>query len=306
MNKIHLEWEEFSQQDWEDCLNKIPRSNAFHDWDMAEILTNEFNNGLERCLIKRGNKIIGLAQLYNVPKLKILTHRKLIRGPIFSKPPMPDELMDILLKIKQRKSLLKGYMTDLMPELPDSEAVNRELSKNGLHKVLRGYQSIWIDLRKSEDDLRKDLHSKWRNQLSKAEHENLDFMEDANAEDWLLQHVTDQQNTIGYDAMPPAVYFKLPDSKKMVVSIQHNQEPCAAVLIQLHGQSATYQLSFADETGKKLNAMNLLLWKSILHLKNRRINNFDLGGIEPEKNPGLARFKERMGGESFTLAGNFT
>ena len=190
MNKIHLEWEDFSQQDWQNCFNQIPRSNAFQDWDMAEILVKDNNANLERCLIKRGNKTIGLAQLYNLPKLKLLTHRKLIRGPIFCKAPMPDEIIEALTQIKKRKSLLKGYMTDLMPELPESEAVSRELGKSGFHKVLSGYQSIWIDLRKSEDELRKNLHSKWRNQLSKAEHNDLAFQTNAsNVETWLIHQI---------------------------------------------------------------------------------------------------------------------
>jgi lipid II:glycine glycyltransferase (peptidoglycan interpeptide bridge formation enzyme) len=63
-----------------------------------------------------------------------------------------------------------------------------------------------------------------------------------------------------------------------------------------HGDTAVYLLGAANEAGLKSNASYLLQWRVIEYAKERGCNWYDLGGIDPEGNPDVYRFKMRIGG----------
>ncbi len=306
MNGIHIEWEGFSQSDWEEYMAKIPRSNSFQDWDFADLLAKEKNTAIERLIIKRKDKVIGLAQIFTLTYFGFFKQRKLIRGPLFLSPPMPDELEICFKLIKSKSKILKGQICTLMPELPDSPAVTEGLSKMGFSRIMTGYSSIWLDLRKKPEALRKALHGKWRNQLSKSEAIGFDVaINDEDDLNRLISHSQDHQSNKGFTSIPLQIYQALPVNKRLCMSAKLNGKTCAALLFQTHGKSATYQVSYANDLGKSNQATNFLLWQAILWLKENGYQSLDMGGIDVDKNPNLARFKERLGGESFTLTGSY-
>lgn len=93
-------------------------------------------------------------------------------------------------------------------------------------------------------------------------------------------------------------------SPLVVLRALQGGEPVAGVLVLRHGRAATYQVGWTSERGRAVRAHHFLLWQSVLWLVNHGYTGFDLGGIN-EKTPGIARFKTRMGGKPFRLAGGF-
>ena len=61
------------------------------------------------------------------------------------------------------------------PECIDSSQELNLLKILGRKKVVTGYSSILLDLSKSEEQLEKEMHSKWRNQLKKAKQQKLNI-----------------------------------------------------------------------------------------------------------------------------------
>ena len=85
---------------------------------------------------------------------------------------------------------------------------------------------------------------------------------------------------------------------------QRESEPVAAILLTVHGNSATYLVGWSGDAGRRVRAHNLLLWRAVEHLKSAGIRWLDLGGINADA-PGVAHFKRGMGGELVTLAGGY-
>jgi lipid II:glycine glycyltransferase (peptidoglycan interpeptide bridge formation enzyme) len=73
-----------------------------------------------------------------------------------------------------------------------------------------------------------------------------------------------------------------------------------------HGGTATYLVGFTNKMGRKTNANYLLLWKAILNCMELGVKWFDVGGIDENNTPGIAHFKEGLGGEQYNLMGEYS
>ncbi len=63
------------------------------------------------------------------------------------------------------------------------------------------------------------------------------------------------------------------------------------------GNRAIYLLGATNEQGMKVKCAYLMQWRMIQWLKETEVVYYDLGGINPEKNPGVYHFKEGLGGQ---------
>jgi hypothetical protein len=62
------------------------------------------------------------------------------------------------------------------------------------------------------------------------------------------------------------------------------------------GDSAIYLLGATSDAGLNSKGAYLLQWTLICWLKNRGTKSYDLGGIDPEGNPGVYHFKRGLSG----------
>ena len=62
------------------------------------------------------------------------------------------------------------------------------------------------------------------------------------------------------------------------------------------GDTAIYLLGATNERARELKAAYFLQWQAMLWLKDRGARWYDLGGIDPEANPGGYHFKSGFGG----------
>jgi lipid II:glycine glycyltransferase (peptidoglycan interpeptide bridge formation enzyme) len=81
--------------------------------------------------------------------------------------------------------------------------------------------------------------------------------------------------------------------------------PVAGIWLQVHHGSATYLIGYADDAGRRTDAMRLLLWQGMLALRERGVQWLDLGGVATDRAPGLSRFKFGMGGTVGVEAGTY-
>jgi CelD/BcsL family acetyltransferase involved in cellulose biosynthesis len=66
------------------------------------------------------------------------------------------------------------------------------------------------------------------------------------------------------------------------------------------GDSAIYLLGATNDEGMKSQGAYLLQWTMIKWLKENGIGWYDLGGIDPERNPGVYSFKRGFSGADLT------
>ena len=78
----------------------------------------------------------------------------------------------------------------------------------------------------------------------------------------------------------------------------------AGVLLIRHGACATYQIGWSSKEGRKVAAINGLLWQARRQLFARHCHQLDLGGV-PEGNKGLEQFKKGTGARFYEIAGHY-
>jgi lipid II:glycine glycyltransferase (peptidoglycan interpeptide bridge formation enzyme) len=73
-------------------------------------------------------------------------------------------------------------------------------------------------------------------------------------------------------------------------------EPMAGIVCSALGDSAIYLLGATSDAGLKMKGAYLLHWEMIKTLREEGVRYYDLGGIDPIKNPGVFSFKRGLSG----------
>lgn len=151
------------------------------------------------------------------------------------------------------------------------------------------------------------LHGKWRNALRKAEKAKLTLRhtkcsgKDLHA---LLADDARQQSLQSYRAMPAGFSRKwhriAPDDLRLFTAYEASQ-PIASALFLRHGNTASYHLAHNSARARQNSAQRLLLWHAFQALAAQGIAEIDLGPIDTENAPGLARFKLGTGAKARRL-----
>ena len=255
---------------------------------------------------------MGIAQLAAKRWLGYVYLASCSRGPVWSDAASGEMRRRFYRQIKRTVPAKPWRAVIFSPDSTFEERVEPEW--NGMARVMTGYATASLDLRQSLPELRAQMASKWRNRLQKSELDSsLQVSVEASIEhcEELLRNEESQRRTRGFDGLPVGfvrAYIQAhaqPQSAYVMSWAQQQKQTIASMLVLLHGATATYHMGWANETGRKSNAHNLLMWRLIGHLKAHGINQFDLGGINNSDLPGITRFKLGTGAAARVLAGTY-
>jgi lipid II:glycine glycyltransferase (peptidoglycan interpeptide bridge formation enzyme) len=166
------------------------------------------------------------------------------------------------------------------------------------------YRTFVLDLAPTLEELRSSLDKKWRNQLSRSEKNNLEIIEGTGCEEYrTFCLIYDQllkrkafETTVDSEEFA-RIQEALGESHRMRVLICKDQgRPVAGLVASAMGDSAVYLLGATSDDGLNSKGAYLLQWTLIKWLKGNGIRWYDLGGIDPEKNPGVYHFKRGFSG----------
>src|SRR5262249_27111087 len=155
------------------------------------------------------------------------------------------------------------------------------------------------------------LAQKWRNCLNNAERQGTEVTVHDDglflfAE--LYGAFADRKGLrVNHDArFYAAVQAGLTGQDRLVVQLA----PRDGVMIAGHGSSmvgdtCVYLLGATAPEGLRTKAAYLLQWNTIRLAKERGLRVYDLGGIDPESNPGVFHFKNGIGGVDRTAPGPY-
>jgi hypothetical protein len=192
---------------------------------------------------------------------------------------------------------------------PDNQVP--DLARHGAVPLMSPARTAQWDLNIDQDARRAGLHQKWRNRLNHAERQGLRVTRQnmpGDANHWLLTADVLQQQAKGYKSWPAALtlaYAQANTGQAKLFQAFDGNEPVAAMLILRHGRGATYHISHATVRGKQLSAHNLLLWEAASWLSAKGCEQLELGVINTEDAPGLARFKLGTGARLHSLGGTW-
>lgn len=212
-----------------------------------------------------------------------------------------------------KRGLLLRIESNLIED-GDVERYSKVFAKQGFHTVHSArYNTFVLDLDKDLDQLRKNLRGNWRGHLSKAERNGLKTI--SGSETTLFNNFCSLYFALlkrkKFDDVQDAemcsrVQEALPNRFKMRISqCEHQGEIAASVVCSTIGNSAVYLLGATSEKGMKTRGSYLLQWEMLKWLKEKGTRYYDLGGIDPEGNPGVYHFKEGFRGRKVTSLGRY-
>ena len=229
------------------------------------------------------------------------------RGPLFLDSEPGDDLVRDVYGALRKASHLRGLLI-LVPALPDSPHNVALLSELGFRpRPAEGFRSTRVDLTPDEEEMRKKLKSKWRNQLKSGERSGAVMTASTSPEDveWMIERHVQNMKDKGFAEPTPAFVRALhnaaPDDL-LVCRAVVDGESLAGMAAFMFGQAAEYYIGWVSEAGRRLNVNNVLFWQAALELRRRGCRTFDLGGMRAGSTEG---FKTGMGGSEYQLVHNW-
>ena len=311
-----IDWTSISVADWEDRLARVRRLPVLQALPYARAMRSAKQQGARFGVIRIAGAEAGLLQLQEVGLAGRAIHLlSLDRGPAwFDGFGSLDHWHGFLDALNAEFPRRLGRRRRILPELTDTPAARDRLTAAGFLRQdgQPGYQTIWLDLDPTLDSLRAGLKQKWRNTLNKAERQGLAVEVDEAGDriDWIVARYAADKQARDYPGPAPAFLAVLArafaaDGKCLVLTAARDGETVAAVLLLLHGRSATYQVGWSSPEGRTLGAPTLLLWNAVTWLQERGYHDFDLGGVNDRDAAGVKAFKAGLGGEEVRLVGQY-
>ncbi|NMM46153.1 GNAT family N-acetyltransferase [Rhodospirillaceae bacterium KN72] len=308
MNTIQLDWESPDEAHWRDRLAKCGRSTMFQSWSWGRALEATGQARVRRAYIQKNGRPVGLVQVFEETRLGLFTLGRILRGPLFFQSVLPEDRIAAMKEVRRAYPLGRMKRLSILPELPDGPAVVDLLRNAGFHKVLKPYETAWLDLSLPLSGIKAAMRQNFRNQLRRAtDRATAGTLTVAEVEDPrpLLTRYDRHRKKVGYAAPSGMLLGALTDSDRLCLEARMGDDVIAGVLFVMHGQAATYQIGWTSPDGRAIHAHNLLLWRGIETLQQRGIRFLDLGGLDWDSAPGVAHFKAGIGGEAFTLPGTY-
>ncbi len=314
MANCTIDWSPMSAEAWDDDFRAIRRSTLLQHFPYAQANRAVNQSGAKHGRILIDGSPAGLVQLGEVGILRNMVHAvSLDRGPLwFEGFGTSEHLTAFFTAFAAQFPKRMGRKLRLLPEAKDNTPNRLCAEQAGYTRRddVPGYETIWLALDQDEEKLRAGLNGKWRNILSKSERSDLVVSEDwsgASSVEFLEAYEADR-SAKGYEGpsvklLAHLLTHMIPRQEALILNAKQGGDVVAAVLVLLHGSSATYQVGWTTGAGRKLGAHHQLLWRAVVHLKGKGIRDFDLGGINDESAAGVKKFKQGLGGKPVTLVG---
>ncbi|MCF2872835.1 GNAT family N-acetyltransferase [Octadecabacter sp. G9-8] len=180
----------------------------------------------------------------------------------------------------------------------------------GFRQIITPAHIAEWELCATTDERRAALHPKWRNQLRRAEAAKL-RLRDVNWDGMdhpLFQHADTTARSRRFRPLPTALiatFAQLNPEDALIFESYDKGHLIAAILVLRHGETATLQTAWTSPNGRRAHAHNLLLFHAADRLTHLGHKTFDLGLVETDNAPTLARFKLRTGAALRKLGGTW-
>ncbi|WP_245882542.1 GNAT family N-acetyltransferase [Yoonia sediminilitoris] len=195
--------------------------------------------------------------------------------------------------------------------LINSERSDPALHDAGFRQTMTAAHVAELPLTGKPDDRIARMRGKWRNSWRKASGQGLRFertIYDTGLHQWLLDADTAQQKAKGYKALSHAVvlaYAVECPRDVIIFTARKKHDDVAAMLFLRHGMFATYHIGWTSPKGRKCSAHHALLIHAAESFGSDGLARLDLGTVDTEHAPGLARFKIGCGADVRPLGGTW-
>ncbi len=317
--KYTVEVDKITKKEWEAILPEFDDATIYQTWSYGAVRWGEEN--LSHLVLKCNDEIVGLAQatIKKIPGIKAGI-AYVPWGPLWMKKGSAvenEKFKKILSALKEEYAHQRGLLLRVFPNVYDFQGnIFPEIMQSEKfirNEDLPNYRTLLVDITPSMDELRRKLNPKWRNKLSGAEKNNLKLVVGTSDDLYqifqnLQKEMEDRKEYIpgvNYDEFG-LIQKDLPEHLKMKIAICENEgESIACTIVTAIGSAGIYILGATGNKGLNMKGSYLLHWRLIDWLKDKGCKYYDLGGINPDKNPGVYNFKAGMNGMDVSHIGQY-
>lgn len=288
---------------WFELLEQFDDVSFLQTWTYAQL---RWKHNIHRVIFRQDDECLGMAQVavFGFPGLPFFKMAYIARGPIFKRKDKElnsGHIETFLNLLKTEFVDKRGYMLRVMPNYEDVPAVHDALVKNGFTKspVFGRARTYHVDLTQSLDDLKKNLDKTWRSSLSKAQRSDL-VVREGTGDDLYADFTKLFLKMLERKSFNPGIDYKefgelqrrLPEKFKSRIWVSYlDGRPTNSTICVCLGNIPMYTLGATDNEVVGANGSYLLQWSMMEWLKSNGFKLYDLGGIDPDNNPHVFRFK---------------
>lgn len=315
--------DQITSDQWYRYSEEFASMNIYQAWHYADLhCRGPLRNASRAILLNSDGNARAMAQL-RIKKLPMISTgvADVEWGPLWntdSQILMHEELKLFLRYLKQeyvdkRKLIARIWPRSVYSEGEDA-SLSRVFAEEGFQKdaTARPYHTVMIDLSDSVETIRKNLHRKWRNHLSKAERSGL-TVEYLNTDDafdrfFRLYQIMWTQKRFPTGVRVPIIgqlQRALPSNKKfLIIIIKKDDIDIGGIVCPVVGDTLIGFLAASLPEERASNPGNLSHWSAILKAKEMGFKWYDVGGYD-DQNPALAEFKTGMSSYKVVYPGCF-
>jgi len=298
--------------EWSLMLDLFYDANLYQTWSYGAVRWGRKN--LSHLVLKRNGEVLGIAQLRIVRPTRFNFGMAYLRwGPLCHRRGREldsEAALRVARALQEEYVCKRGLLLQILPNV-FAGSPRAALFQSGFSKFTQEprtsanvYRTFVLDLAPPIEELRRNLDKKWRNQLTRSEKNGLKIIAGNGTDEYrtFCRMYHQMWERKAFDTTVDVEEFgriqgDLPDAHRMRILIcEQDGLPVAGLVASAMGDSAIYVLGATSDDGLNAKGAYLLQWALIQWLKENGIKWYDLGGIDPEGNPGVYSFKRGLSG----------
>jgi len=307
------------REEWSALLPQFADASVYQTWEYGAVCWGD--KQLSHLILKDAGNVVAMAQVRIVRVPVIGSGVAYVRwGPLWRKGDADLSVFQAGMDALQDEYVKKrGLVLRVIPNVYSNDSfadtTRATLQERGfaLAADVSPYRTFRVDLSPTIEELRAGLHQRWRNKLKNGEKTGFKINIGTSAELY-------EQFAVAYEEMMARKKFEttvdiyefqriqsgLPDALKMTVLVcEKDGVVFNSLVVATGGDTGIYLLAATSNAGLEANGAFVLQWQAIEMIKQRGFRWYDLGGANPEKNPGGYQFKSGMSGVEATQLGRF-
>ncbi len=307
-----IEVDRATPEEWFGMVDCFEDANIYQTWSYGAVRWGRKN--LSHLVLKRDGDVVAMAQLRIVRPTKLNFGMAYLRwGPLCHRR---GRELDAEVTARMADALREEYVGKrrlLLQILPSAfvgtqrgtlfQSVFNSFTQEATTPA-NLYRTFVLDLTPTLDQLRKNLDKKWRNQLTRSEKNGLTVIADTSTAAYgiFCRMYAQMLKRKAFETTVDIAEFQriqesLPETHRMRILIcEQDGVPVAGIVASAMGDSGIYLLGATSDDGLNSKGAYLLQWTMIQWLKENGFKSYDLGGIDPEGNPGVYSFKKGFSG----------
>lgn len=298
--------------EWSRMLDLFDDANLYQTWSYGAVRWGRKN--LSHLVLKRDEEVLGMAQVRIVRPTRLNFGMAYLRwGPLCHRCGREldaEAVMGMARALQEEYVCKRRLLLQILPNafVGSSRSALFQSAFSGFTQEPgtpeNMYRTFILDLAPPLDELRRNLDKKWRNQLTRSEKNGLRVVTGTGPYEYQefsriykqMQERKAFESTVDINEFG-RIQEDLPEAQRMRILIcEQDGLPMAGVVASAMGDSAIYLLGATSDDGLNAKGAYLLQWTLIQWLKENGFKWYDLGGINPEWNPGVYSFKKGLSG----------